>query len=282
MTQAPTIQRKLTTILAADAANYSGQMAEDEVGTVQALRRSRAVFEKTINDRGGRIANTAGDGLIAEFPSVVEATAAAVAIQRRLTTEDGLLAFRIGLHLGDVIVDGADLLGDGVNVAARLQENAPEGGILASTQVVDHAKGRLTAEFRPLGPAQLKHLGDDIAVFGIVADGVTPPDDLERVVPQVTTPKDDIDIRARVLGTEQARPAPPSPPPSAPLPAPTPERETFQKTARKYGLATIGLGIVDFMGGAGPGWPSAVILVLAVLLYRKWRALPENAATNDS
>lgn len=271
MTQTPAIHRKLTTILAADAANYSGQMSVDEVGTVQALRRSRAVFEKTIADRGGRIANTAGDGLIAEFPSVVEATAAAVAIQRRLTTENDLLAFRIGLHLGDVIVDGEDLLGDGVNMASRLQEHAPEGGILASTQVVDHAKGRLAVEFRPLGPTELKHLGADIAVFGIVADGITPPNDLRPVIPKVAAPKDDIDLRARVLGTEAGRPSRPAPKPEL-----TPEREDFEKTAKRYGVATIALGIGDFMSGAGPGWPSLVIVALGVMLYRKWRKLPQS------
>lgn len=121
MTQTPNIQRKLTTILAADAANFSGRMARDEVGTIQALRRSRAIFEHSIRLRSGRIANTAGDGLIAEFPSVVEAVAAAISIQRALCAGKDLLPFRMGLHLGDVIVEGEDLLGDGVNLAARLQ-----------------------------------------------------------------------------------------------------------------------------------------------------------------
>lgn len=187
MVENPRIERKLTTILAADAANYSGRMAADEVETVRALRKSFFAMTKLIEMRGGRIANTAGDGLIAEFPSVVEATAAAVAIQKELGRDPGHLDFRIGLHLGDVIVEGDDLLGDGVNLAARLQEIAPEGGVIVSQQIVDHARGRLAAEFRPLGPKSLKHLPGDIAVYGVVADGVVAPNDLAPVIPHVTS-----------------------------------------------------------------------------------------------
>lgn len=183
MSRLPAIERKLTTIMSADAANYSGRMAADEVGTVQLLRKSFAAIGILIEQRGGRIANTAGDGLIAEFPSVVEATAAAVAIQQKLLKDPGYLSFRIGLHLGDVIVEGEDLLGDGVNLAARLQDIAPEGGIVVSQQIYDHAKGRLTAEFRPLGPTSLKHMPEDIAVYGLVADGITAPNDLVDVIP---------------------------------------------------------------------------------------------------
>lgn len=185
MTQSPTITRKLTTILSADAANYSGRMARDEVGTVQALRAAREIIDTNIAMRGGRIANTSGDGLIAEFPSVVEAVAAAINIQRSLKDRTDVLPFRQGLHLGDVIVEGQDLLGDGVNLAARLQEMAPEGGIFASQQIVDHARGRLEAGFRPMGPTAAKHLPDDVAVYAIEADGVTAPDTLDPVLPRV-------------------------------------------------------------------------------------------------
>ncbi|MEM6311540.1 MAG: adenylate/guanylate cyclase domain-containing protein [Pseudomonadota bacterium] len=164
MTLSPGIQRKLTTILAADAANYSGRMARNEVGTVTALRQARAHIDQTITTRGGRIANTSGDGLIAEFPSVVEAVGAAVAIQRKLNASHDGLAFRIGLHLGDVIVEGKDLLGDGVNLAARLQESAPEGGIIASQQVVDQAQGRLDAQFQLMRARSLKNMPGDFAI----------------------------------------------------------------------------------------------------------------------
>ncbi len=189
MTQIPGIQRKLTAILAADAANFSGRMQSDEVGTVQALRRSRDIFETRIAMRGGRIANTAGDGLIAEFPSVVDAVAAAVSIQRELEAGDGLLPFRIGLHLGDIIIDGDDILGDGVNLAARLQDMAREGGILATQQVIDQAKGRLDAEFRHLGSAQPKGFAEGMPIYAIVADGVAAPSTIEDLAPRMIAPE---------------------------------------------------------------------------------------------
>lgn len=257
MTQAPGITRKLTTILAADAANYSGRMAADEVGTVQALRKSRAVFEAGITTRGGRIANTAGDGLIAEFPSVVEATAAAIAIQRQLVQSPDLLPYRIGLHLGDVIVDGEDLLGDGVNLAARLQEAAPEGGIFASAQVIDHAKGRLQAEFRPLGPTSLKNLGNGISVFAVIAEGITAPSDLREVAPRVP---DGSDLDHIPLSRDA-------------LPA-APEHEAFKRSRKRFGITAAILIAVDIYNGAGPSWPALAILAMGVSLFFKWRKLP--------
>lgn len=171
VSQLPDIKRKLTTILSADAANYSGRMARDEVNTVQALRRARRVIDAAVIARGGRIANTSGDGLIAEFSSVVEGVAAAVTIQQTLNNTADALPFRIGVHLGDVIVEGSDLLGDGVNLAARLQENANVGGILVSRQVADYARGRLVAEFRPLGPATPKNLIEEVELFAVLAEG---------------------------------------------------------------------------------------------------------------
>ncbi len=183
------IERKLTTILAADAADYSGRMHRSEEETVRALRRSRNVFETRIAERRGRIANTAGDGLIAEFASVVEAVAAAVSIQRDLNAAEGFLPFRIGLHLGDVIIEGDDLLGDGVNLASRLEALALPGGILASQQVIDHAKGRLAAEFAALSPVTPKHLTEDIAIYAVIADGVRAPDTIEAVLPRATVSK---------------------------------------------------------------------------------------------
>ena len=125
------VQRKLTTILAADAASYSRVMEADEVGTLSALRAARGVFAQLIERHHGRIANTAGDGLIAQFPSVVEAVQCAVEVQRELSADAANgLRFRIGIHLGDVMVDGDDLLGEGVNLAARLQSMGDLGGIL--------------------------------------------------------------------------------------------------------------------------------------------------------
>lgn len=246
MTSALAIKRKLTTILAADAANFSGRMAIDEVETVQALRKSRVVFDVAIGSRGGRIANTAGDGLIAEFPSVVEAVAAAIFIQRELGSADNLLPFRIGLHLGDVIVEGDDLLGDGVNLAARLQEAAPEGGIFVSRQVVDQAKGRLDAEFRPLGPAIPKNFAEEVAIYAVLAEGVQSPGDLSAVAPNRAAPSIEEDARSK-----------------------------FRRTKWRAGLAGGGLLAIDLINGAGPSWPVLGIVAIGASVFLKWRNLPQ-------
>ena len=243
MDQSPGITRKLTTILAADAANYSGRMAQDEVDTVERLRTARALIDSAITNRGGRIANTAGDGLIAEFPSVVEAVAAAVTIQRGLNADEAGLPFRIGIHLGDVIVEGTDLLGDGVNLAARLQEMAPEGGIFASQQVVDHAEGRLSATFRPLGPTQAKHLPREIQVFSILADGVVAAGDLAPVLP------------------------------AAPEATKLAQREDFNKARKRLLIMAGVLGVSIFFAGPGAIFVAIPLGFAAWPAWKKWRTL---------
>jgi adenylate cyclase len=162
------VQRKLTTILAADAESYSREMEADEVRTLEALRASRSVFQQFIERHHGRIANTAGDGLIAEFPSVVEAVQCAIEVQRELSadTQSGL-KFRIGIHLGDVMVDGDDLLGEGVNLAARLQSMAEPGGILISQQVYDQVQKKLSVGFEYLGERRPKNFAESIAVYSV-------------------------------------------------------------------------------------------------------------------
>jgi adenylate cyclase len=170
------VQRKLTTILAADAEGYSREMQADEVRTLGALRAAREVFSKFIERHKGRIANTAGDGLIADFPSVVEAVQCAIEVQRELgeqTSASGaVLRFRVGIHLGDVIVDGDDLLGEGVNLAARLQSMAEPGGILISRQVYEQVQGKLSVGFEYLGEKRPKNFATDVAVYRI-SRGVT-------------------------------------------------------------------------------------------------------------
>ncbi len=165
------VQRKLTTILAADAASYSSVMEADEVATLGALRAARNVFTQSIQRHHGRIANTAGDGLIAEFPSVVEAVQCAIEVQRELGADaQNGLKFRIGVHLGDVMVDGDDLLGEGVNLAARLQSMADPGGILISQQVYDQVQKKLSVGFHYLGEKQPKNFAESINVYS-VGDG---------------------------------------------------------------------------------------------------------------
>ena len=124
-------------------------MAADEVATLQALRACRAVFGRLIERHGGRIVNTAGDGLLADFPSVVEAVQCAVEVQRELAGDASrAMRFRIGIHLGDVMVDGGDLFGEGVNLAARLQSLAEPGGILISQPVYQQVRSKLRIGFR--------------------------------------------------------------------------------------------------------------------------------------
>lgn len=251
------IERKLTTVLAADAANYSGQMSRDEEGTVQALRATRIVIDQSIAACGGRIANTSGDGLIADFPSVVGAVRCAVDIQRTLNTQAGLLPFRLGVHLGDVIVEGQDLLGDGVNLAARLQEMADIGGILISQHVYDHTRGKLgTVELRPLGPKTPKHLAEDVAVYAVVAEGVTPPKHLNQLGPKVT----------RAVPAEQNTPTDPA-------------RQSFQKDRNRL-LGIMGGLIVLEIALDLPFWLTGVpTLWLLFILYRKWRAFKDVETT---
>ena len=169
MTQ--TVKRKLTTIMAADAEGYSRAMNKDEERAHAALQASRRIFQRLIERHDGQIANTAGDGLIADFPSAVEAVQCAVEIQRELRAAanepGGTLRFRIGIHLGDVIVDGRDLLGEGVNLAARLQQTAEPGGILISRQVYDQVHSKIRVGFDYLGERHLKNYDQDIPIFTV-------------------------------------------------------------------------------------------------------------------
>lgn len=194
------VQRKLTTILAADAAEYSRVMESDEVRTLEALRAARAVFSQFIARHHGRIANTAGDGLIAEFPSVVEAVQCAIEVQRELGEAHGQsgLKFRIGVHLGDVMVDGDDLLGEGVNLAARLQSMAEPGGILISQQVYDQVQKKLSVGFEYLGEKQPKNFESSVAVYS-VGGGEGKEPDAKRRAP---TPRQS-DNKAKLIATSQ-------------------------------------------------------------------------------
>jgi len=132
------ISRRLVAVFAADVEGYSRLMGADEVGTLKGLTERRAILDKRIRDYGGRIANTAGDSVLAEFGSAVDAVGCAVEAQAALTeANSGLLAdrhinFRIGIHVGDVMVRAGDLFGDGVNIAARLQALAQPGGVCVS------------------------------------------------------------------------------------------------------------------------------------------------------
>jgi class 3 adenylate cyclase len=172
--EAPTLERRLATILSADVAGYSRMMGANEEATVQALRGHRAVFEALLKQHRGRIFNTAGDAILAEFPSAVDAVRCATEIQTALQTRnehlppDLKLQFRMGINLGDVVVqDDGDLLGDGVNLASRIQTVAEPGGICISGSVYDQIQNKLSLQFKSLGDQQFKNIGQPVRTFTI-------------------------------------------------------------------------------------------------------------------
>jgi class 3 adenylate cyclase len=178
------VKRRLTCILAADAVGYSSQMARDEEGTVRVLAAHRAVIDGIIAFHGGRIISTAGDSVLAEFSSAVEAVRCAVEMQEALKTrneslpETSRMPFRVGVNLGDVVVKNDDLLGDGVNVAARLETIAEPGGICISSSVYDQITGKLDLGFQDIGHQALKNISRPIHAYrvsGTAAPGRAAP-----------------------------------------------------------------------------------------------------------
>ncbi|MGR3636107.1 MAG: adenylate/guanylate cyclase domain-containing protein [Shimia sp.] len=254
------ITRKLTTILAADAEGFSAAMTRDELGTFSALHAARDVFYKLIERHDGRIANTAGDGLIAEFPSVVEAVQCAIETQRELAAQQDGLRFRIGIHLGDVIVDGQDLIGEGVNLAARLQTMAQPGGILISQQVYDQVHAKLSTRFEYLGEKRPRNLSEDVAVYR-VETGAAIDDD---------TPiwQDPVQVSPRPRRPEAKSKVRPEPTPSVETPAAA-DSESFAKAIRLGALIAGGLVLVNIFSG-GEIWVHWVLLPLAVAAGIRW------------
>ena len=166
------VQRRLAAILSADVAGYSRLMGADEAGTLERLKALRAeVVDPVIAAHDGRIVKLMGDGALVEFASVVGAVECAVEVQRGLSErtagepEDQRIVFRIGVNLGDVIIDGDDIYGDGVNVAARLQEIAEPGGVCISGSVFDQVKGKVEAGFEDLGDQRVKNIAEPVRAY---------------------------------------------------------------------------------------------------------------------
>jgi class 3 adenylate cyclase len=180
MKETSPVKRRLTAILAADAVGYSARMSENEERTLRTLAGHRYHIDNLIADHGGRVVGTAGDSVLAEFGSSVEAVRCAVEIQETLATrneslpEPERLQFRIGINLGDVIVDGTDILGDGVNVAARLEGIAEPGGICIASSVFDQISGKLNLGFQDIGERSLKNIGRPVHAYRVAQAG-TPP-----------------------------------------------------------------------------------------------------------
>jgi adenylate cyclase len=187
------IERRLTNILSADVFGYSRLVGLDEAGTLALLNDYKGIMNELIAQHRGRIVSTAGDGVLAEFPSSVMAVQTAVDIQRQLAERNQKLEperqmwFRIGINLGDVIVERDDIFGDDVNIAARLQSMAEPGGILISGTVFDQVKNRLSLSFNFLGPQRLKNIDAEVPVYRATMSGApAPPIDIgpsPRVLP---------------------------------------------------------------------------------------------------
>ena len=158
------VKRRLTTVLCADVYGYSRLMEADETRTLETLRRYRTAIAGLVERHDGRIVNTWGDAVIAEFASVVEAVQCAVEIQQEISNQDSdppdanPMRFRIGINLGDVMVDGSDIYGDGVNIASRLQELAEPGGVVISSSVYDQVHNKLSVGFDCLGQRPMKNV----------------------------------------------------------------------------------------------------------------------------
>ncbi len=167
------IERKLVSILSADVAGYSRLMAENEEATLKLFREHKVVFESIVKMHKGRIFNTAGDAILAEFSSAVEAVRAATEIQSALRTRNDKLpegrqvCFRIGVNLGDVIIQDGDLLGDGVNIAARLQAAAEPGGICVSGSIYDQIQNKLSISVDNMGEQVYKNIPNPVRTFSI-------------------------------------------------------------------------------------------------------------------
>jgi len=158
------VKRRLTTVLCADVHGYSRLMEADEAGTMAKLRRYRTAISGLVERHDGRVVNTWGDAVIAEFASVVEAVQCAIEVQQEISSQEpdssdpNRMRFRIGINLGDVMVEGSDIYGDGVNIAARLQELAEPGGVVISSPVYDQVHNKLSVGFDYLGQQQMKNV----------------------------------------------------------------------------------------------------------------------------
>lgn len=176
------MERRLAAILAADVAGYSRLMGTDEEGTARTLLGHRRALEPLIASYAGRIVKTTGDGLLLEFPSIVAAIECAQSMQEVMAKRNAevperlQMLFRIGVNLGDVLIDGDDILGDGVNIAARLESISEPGGICISASAYDHVQGKLPVEFDDIGFQSLKNISKPIRAYRLRTKESVPPE----------------------------------------------------------------------------------------------------------
>lgn len=261
-------RRKLTTILSADVQDYTRLMGADEEGTLATLKRHRDRMSGVIDLHGGRVINTWGDGLIAEFPSVVEAVRAAIDVQNELAQansgrpEDSQMLFRIGINLGDVIEQDGDLYGDGVNIAARLQSQAVAGGIVISNTVYDHVRNKLPVGFDFLGDLSVKNVHDAIPSYSVRVGEPAPAAQRQRESVKPIPPAD---------------PAPTFPPPPGPPPSPGPSRPLVDgllgyrtMALRSLAIPAAILALINIFTWQGEFWAAWPLLFIATTAAFVW------------
>src|SRR5712672_1036856 len=172
------VGRRLAAIVAADVAGYSRLMGLDEVGAARTLREHRVVTDALVAKHSGRLVKTTGDGVLLEFPSVVDAVECAVGVQAVMAQrnegipQDRRMLFRIGINLGDILIEGDDILGDGVNVAARLEGIAEPGGICISSSAYDQVRGKIDVAFTDLGEQSLKNIARPVRTYAVMRNGL--------------------------------------------------------------------------------------------------------------
>ena len=184
------VERRLAAILAADATGYSRLMGEDEEGTLAALKTLlRELIDPKVREHCGRLVKTTGDGALVEFASVVDAVRCAVEVQRDMAKRNAeipaerRIEFRIGINLGDIIIDEGDIYGDGVNVAARLEALAEPGGVCVSRVVRDQVRDKLDFGFEDLGEQQVKNIARPVRVYRVLIGGAPMARRAARAVP---------------------------------------------------------------------------------------------------
>ena len=187
------MQRRLAAILAADVVGYSRLMGADEMGTITSLKsHRRELIDSAIAVHSGRIVKTTGDGMLVEFASVVDAVSCAVNIQRSMVRRnagipaDKQIVFRIGINVGDIIIDGDDIFGDGVNIAARLETLCEPGGVCISRTANDQIRDKLSLAFADLGEQAVKNISRAVGVFGLTARDIEIPSGVRLLQRQPT------------------------------------------------------------------------------------------------
>ena len=226
------VERRLAAILAADVAGYSRLMGANEVGTLQTLKAHRnELIDPAIAAHHGRIVKTTGDGMLVEFASVIDAVGCAVAVQRAMVSrnadmpDDKRIVFRIGINVGDIIIDGGDIFGDGVNVAARLETLCEPGGLCISRTANDQIRDKLSLAFADLGEQAMKNIARAVGVFGLAATDIAAlPEEALPELSESTPGKAGIEVlgSAPIVGSSPGATAPhmtlPSQPSIAVLP----------------------------------------------------------------